>query len=44
MGQKESDKAANKLAVSDTELHKAPSMLWFAIPLGLIVLYALLSR
>lgn len=28
----------------DEQLQKAPSMLWFAIPLGLIVLYAVLSR
>jgi hypothetical protein len=26
------------------ELHKPPSMLWVMIPLGIIVLYALLTR
>jgi hypothetical protein len=26
------------------QLHKAPSMLWFVIPLGLLLLYAVLSR
>ena len=29
---------------NEQQLQKAPSMLWFAIPLGLIVLYAILSR
>jgi hypothetical protein len=28
----------------DEPLHQAPSMLWFMIPLGLLMLYALLSR
>jgi hypothetical protein len=44
MSQKESNEAANKLAAQATELHKPPSMLWFVIPLGLIIVYALLSR
>jgi hypothetical protein len=26
------------------QLHKPPSMLWFVIPLGLLLLYAALSR
>ena len=34
----------NEPTKADEPLEKAPSMLWFAIPLGVIVLYALLSR
>jgi hypothetical protein len=26
------------------QLHRAPSMLWFVIPFGLLLLYAALSR
>jgi hypothetical protein len=26
------------------QLHQAPSMLWFAVPLGLLLLYAVPSR
>lgn len=29
---------------AEEQLHKAPSMLWFVIPLGLLLLYAALSR
>jgi hypothetical protein len=31
-------------AASDEQLHPAPSMLWVVIPLGLIAIYAFLSR
>jgi hypothetical protein len=44
MSQKESEEALIKPAESDATLHKAPSMLWFVIPLVLLVLYAVLSR
>jgi hypothetical protein len=44
MSAKEADKSAAKAVSGDGELHKPPSMLWFVIPLGLLMLYALLSR
>ena len=44
MRPEESQKTPNSRAPSEPELHQAPSMLWFVIPLGLIVVYALLSR
>ena len=34
----------NEPTNADEQLQKAPTMLWFVIPLGVIVIYALLSR
>lgn len=44
MNQEESEKTAAKPETSNTELHQAPSMLWFMIPLALLMLYVVLSR
>lgn len=44
MSQEVPHKTADKPEASDQQLHKAPSMLWFVIPLGLLILYAVLSR
>lgn len=33
-----------KAAAPDAKLHPPPSMLWFIIPLGLLLLYGVLSR
>jgi hypothetical protein len=40
----ESENSGAKAAPGEGQLHKAPSMLWVMIPLGLIILYALLTR
>ena len=44
MSQEAPDKTPDHAAASEPQLHKAPSMLWFVIPLGLFILYAVLSR
>ena len=44
MHQQESKRAAEEVTTPDTQLHKAPSMLWFIVPLGLLLVYAVLSR
>jgi len=44
MSRETPEKTPDKAAAADKELHKAPSMLWFIIPLGLLMLYAVLSR
>jgi hypothetical protein len=44
MQKDESNKLADEAAAPGDVLHKPPSMLWFVIPLGLLVLYALLTR
>jgi hypothetical protein len=44
MHREESESSGEKAAPGDGKLHKPPSMLWFVIPLGLIMLYALLTR
>lgn len=42
MSQKKSEEVARKPA-AEGELHKPPSMLWFLIPLGIVMAYAVLS-
>ena len=32
------------LGLGEGELHKPPSMLWFVIPFGLLLIYAALTR
>jgi hypothetical protein len=44
MSQEAPHKMPDNPAASEQPLHKAPSMLWFVIPLGLFILYAVLSR
>lgn len=44
MNQEQSEKLPSKPADNQGELHRPPSMLWFMIPLGLLMLYAVLSR
>lgn len=44
MSEKEAEKSAEVLSRADEKLHPPPSMLWFVIPLGLLLLYALLTR
>ena len=41
---REAEKSGEKPLPGDGQLHKAPSMLWFMIPFGLLMLYAALSR
>jgi len=42
MSEKEAEKAAGTGA--EPPLHPPPSMLWFVIPLGLLLFYALWTR
>jgi hypothetical protein len=46
MSKKEAEKSVAPAAPapSEEQLHPAPSMLWVVIPLGLIAVYAFLSR
>ena len=44
MDAKNAEKSADTATPAEPELHKPPSVLWLAIPLGLIVAYALLTR
>ena len=46
MQPEKTEKSGEKGLSNDGEapLHKPPSMLWFVIPLGLIMLYAFLTR
>lgn len=44
MSEKEAEKSRDFAAPADEQLHPPPSMLWFAIPLGLLLLYAVLTR
>lgn len=44
MNQEQAEKTAPKPKAPNNELHQAPSMLWFMIPLGLLMLYVVLSR
>ncbi len=44
MHREETEESGEKAAPGDGQLHKPPSVLWFVIPLGLIVLYAFLTR
>jgi hypothetical protein len=38
------DKSVEKSPSAAEPMHRPPSMLWFVIPLGLLMLYALLTR
>jgi len=44
MSEKEAEKPADVVSRADEPLHPPPSMLWFVIPLGLLLLYAVLTR
>jgi hypothetical protein len=44
MSTKETEKSGADPAPADAELHPAPSMWWFALAMGLIIGYALLTR
>jgi hypothetical protein len=44
MHTEETEKSGGRGALEEAPLHRAPSMLWFVIPMGLLVLYALLTR
>jgi hypothetical protein len=44
MSSQETEKSGEKALSEDGQLHKPPSMLWFVIPLGLLMLYALFTR
>ena len=41
---KEAGKSDDQAAPLVVEMHKPPSMLWFVVPLGLLLVYALLTR
>ena len=43
MSAKEAEKSENQGPLV-VEMHKPPSMLWFVIPFGLLLAYALLTR
>jgi hypothetical protein len=44
MKHEQSEKSAEHSLPGDGKLHKPPSMLWFVSPLGLLMVYALLTR
>ena len=44
MTDKDTEKSESQAAPIVVEMHKPPSMLWFVIPLGLLLAYALLTR
>ena len=44
MKHEQSEKSAEQALPGDGKLHKPPSILWFVIPLGLLMIYALLTR
>ena len=44
MTEKEAGKAETQAAPLVVQMHKPPSMLWFVIPLGLLLAYALFTR
>ena len=44
MTEKEAGKPENQAAPFVVQMHKPPSMLWFVIPLGLLLAYALFTR
>lgn len=44
MSDQEAGKPENQAAPLVQQMHKPPSMLWFVIPLGLLLGYALLTR
>ena len=44
MTEKDDQKSENQAAPFVVKTHKPPSMLWFVIPLGLLMAYALLTR
>lgn len=44
MTEKKAEQTAETAASGEGELHKPPSVLWLVIPLGLIMLYAALTR
>jgi hypothetical protein len=44
MQPEKTEKSDEKALSGEAPLHQPPSMLWFVIPLGLIMVYALLTR
>jgi len=44
MSGEEAGKSEKQAAPLVVQMHKPPSMLWFVIPLGLLLGYALLTR
>jgi hypothetical protein len=42
--EKSGENALPGASAGEGELHKPPSMLWFVIPLGLLLLYGVLTR
>lgn len=44
MTENEAERSENQPAPIVVEMHKPPSMLWFVVPLGLLLAYALFTR
>jgi len=44
MHREQSEKSGDQALPDDGKLHKPPSILWSVIPLGLLMVYALLTR
>lgn len=44
MSEKEAERTADVVSGAEQPMHPPPSMLWFVIPLGLLLLYAVLTR
>ncbi len=44
MKSEQTEKSGEQALPGEGELHKPPSILWFVIPLGLLLVYAVLTR
>ena len=44
MKSEEAEKSGDQALPAEGQLHKPPSVLWFVIPLALLLIYAVLTR